>query len=93
MSTFGDELIQSLSEALAHAKEDGPAIVHPSDPTRDSQESEAKADTDGTADVHESFWHPEMGTRWVSGRAATLLHVIDMEHKAVQCTLPSAERV
>ena len=26
MSTFGDDLIQSLNEALAHAKGDGPAI-------------------------------------------------------------------
>ena len=28
MSTFGDDLIQSLTEALAHAKGEGPAIVH-----------------------------------------------------------------
>ena len=28
MSTFGAELIQSLTEALAHAKGEGPAIVH-----------------------------------------------------------------
>ena len=28
MSTFGDDLIQSLNEALAHAKGDGPAILH-----------------------------------------------------------------
>lgn len=28
MSTFADELIQSLNEALAHAKGEGPAIVH-----------------------------------------------------------------
>ena len=28
MSTFGDDLIQSLHEALAHAKGDGPAVVH-----------------------------------------------------------------
>ena len=28
MSTFGDDLIQSLKEALAHAKGDGPAILH-----------------------------------------------------------------
>ena len=32
MSTFGDDLIQSLREALAHAKGDGPAIVHPAVP-------------------------------------------------------------
>lgn len=28
MSTFGDDLIQSLGEALAHAKGEGPATVH-----------------------------------------------------------------
>lgn len=28
MSTFGEDLIQSLNEALAHAKGEGPAIVH-----------------------------------------------------------------
>ena len=29
MSTFGDDLVQSLREALAHAKGDGQATVHP----------------------------------------------------------------
>ena len=28
MSTFGEDLIQSLNEALAHTKDEGPAIVH-----------------------------------------------------------------
>ena len=28
MSTFGDDLIQSLKEALVHARGDGPAILH-----------------------------------------------------------------
>ena len=28
MSTFGDELIQALNEAIAHAGGDGPGIVH-----------------------------------------------------------------
>lgn len=28
MSTFGEDLIQSLNGALAHAKGEGPAIVH-----------------------------------------------------------------
>ena len=33
MSNFGDDLIQSLNEALAHAKGEGPATVHaPVDP-------------------------------------------------------------
>ena len=29
MSNFGNDLIQLLSEALAHAKDEGPAILHP----------------------------------------------------------------
>ena len=28
MSKLGDELIQSLKEALAHAQGDGPGVVH-----------------------------------------------------------------
>ncbi len=28
MSTFGEDLIQSLDEALAHARGEGPAVVH-----------------------------------------------------------------
>ena len=28
MSTFGDELIRALNEALVHARGDGPSIVH-----------------------------------------------------------------
>ena len=28
MSTLGDDLIQAMTEALAHAKGEGPAIVH-----------------------------------------------------------------
>ena len=28
MSTFGEDLIQSLNEALTHAKGEGPVIVH-----------------------------------------------------------------
>lgn len=30
MSTFGEDLIQSLSEALAHAQSEGPAVVRAS---------------------------------------------------------------
>ncbi len=32
MSTLGDDLIQSMTEALAHAKSEGPAVVHPPNP-------------------------------------------------------------
>ena len=48
MSTFGDDLIQSLTEALAHAKGDGPAIVHtPISPRKGPQGGEAHAGADG----------------------------------------------
>lgn len=42
MTTFGDDLIQSLNEALAHAKGEGPAIVH------------AQTDTQSLSDVRDS---------------------------------------
>jgi putative transcriptional regulator len=33
MSSFGDDLIQAMTEAFAHAKGEGPAMVHvPMDP-------------------------------------------------------------
>ena len=35
MTTFGDDLIQALNEALAHAKGQGPGVVHaPATPVR-----------------------------------------------------------
>ena len=39
MSTFGDELVQSLREALAYAKGEGPAIVHPDVSPREVREA------------------------------------------------------
>jgi len=42
MSAFGNDLIRALTEALAHAKGSGPAIVHPSKP----QGSSSKPATD-----------------------------------------------
>lgn len=32
MSALGDDLIQAITEALAHAKGEGPVVVHPSKP-------------------------------------------------------------
>ena len=43
MNTFGDDLIQSLNEALAHAKGEGPAILN---------EALAHAKGEGPAIVH-----------------------------------------
>ena len=38
MSTFSDDLIQAMTEALAHAKGEGPAVVHGPIPRREAQE-------------------------------------------------------
>ena len=43
MSTFGGNLIQAMGEALAHAKEEGPAVVHTTD---DRARSERKIKLD-----------------------------------------------
>ncbi len=50
MNTFGDDLIQSLTEALAHAKGEGPAIVRtPMSPRRVRKEAKfTQAKTDMT---------------------------------------------
>ena len=63
MSTFGEDLIQSLSEALAHAKGDGLAIVHsPIAPREVRKQGQADAGTDGCPDGHERVRLPKMGT-------------------------------
>ena len=54
MSTFGEDLIQSLSEALAHAQGEGPAVVHaPVDPPRSEDEGQAHPSADGPYDGYE----------------------------------------
>ena len=44
MSTFGEDLIQCLNEALAHAKGEGPAIVHAPVTPREAPRSVALQD-------------------------------------------------
>ena len=50
MSKLGDELIQSLKEALAHAQDDGPGVVHapesPHGPAAGDTQAEAGSATD-----------------------------------------------
>ena len=50
MSKLGDELIQSLKEALAHAQDDGPGVVHapesPHGPAAGDIQAEAGSATD-----------------------------------------------
>ena len=95
MSTFGEELIQSLNEALAHAKGEGPAIVHapvaPREVRKQAQLTQAQmAALMGMSLSGYRKW--EQGTRRVSGPAATLLRIIEHEPNAVRRTLLQARR-
>ena len=52
MSTFGEDLIQSLNEALAHAQGEGPAIVHaPVTPREVRERTDAALDEVGDGGV------------------------------------------
>ena len=87
MSTFGDDLIQSLNEALAHARGDGSAIVHapvvPREVRMKVNLTQAQmAPLMGMSLSGYRKW--EQGTRRVSGPAATLLRVIEREPEAVK---------
>lgn len=92
MSTFGEDLIQSLNEALAHAKGEGAAVVHaPVDPreirTRAKLTQAEMAPMMGMSLSGYRKW--EQGARRVSGPAAALLRVIEKEPAAVQRALAS----
>ncbi|HEX9857370.1 MAG TPA: helix-turn-helix domain-containing protein [Paracoccaceae bacterium] len=90
MSTFGDDLIQAMGEALAHARGEGPAIVHaPVDPreirTRAKLTQAQMAPLMGMSLSGYRKW--EQGQRRVSGPAAALLRVIAKEPAAVRRAL------
>ena len=92
MSTFGEDLIQSLNEALSHAKGEGPAVVHarvtPRGVRRQAKLTQAQmAPLMGMSLSGYRKW--EQGTRRVSGPAATLLRVIQKEPEAVRRALLS----
>ena len=96
MSTFGDDLIQSLREALAHAKGDGPAVVHaPMTPRKVRERAKLTqgqmAPLMGMSLSGYRKW--EQGTRRISGPAATLLRVLEREPEAVKRALLSEDRV
>ena len=90
MSTFGDDLIQSLTEAVSHAKGQGGAILHePIDP-REVRKHAALTQAQMAPLMGMSLsgyrkW--EQGQRHVSGPAAMLLKVIEREPDAVQRAL------
>ncbi|MFA7432773.1 MAG: helix-turn-helix domain-containing protein [Gemmobacter sp.] len=86
MTTFGQELIQSLQEALAHAKGEGPATVHvPVNPREIRKKARLTqvqmAPLMGMSVSGYRKW--EQGARHVSGPALTLLRVLDHEPEAV----------
>ena len=90
MSTFGEDLIQSLNEALAHAKGEGPAIVHapviPREVRKQARLTQAQmAVLMGMSVSGYRKW--EQGARRVSGPAATLLRIIEREPNAVRRAL------
>ena len=92
MNTFGEDLIQSLSEALAHAKGEGSAIVHapmaPREVRKQAKLTQAQmAPLMGMSLSGYRKW--EQGTRRVSGPAATLLRIIEKEPEAVRRALLS----
>lgn len=88
--TLGEDLIQSLTEALAHAKGEGPAIVHsPLDPRevrKRARLTQAQmAPLMGMSLSGYRKW--EQGQRRISGPAAALLTVMDREPEAVRRAL------
>ena len=90
MSTLGNDLIQSLNEALAHARGEGPAIVHapvtPREVRKQVKLTQAQmAPLMGMSLSGYRKW--EQGIRRVSGPAATLLRVIEREPEAVKRAL------
>ena len=90
MSSFGEDLIQSLNEALAHAKGEGPAAGHtpltPREVRKRAKLTQAQmAPLMGMSLSGYRKW--EQGTRRVSGPAATLLRVIQNEPEAVKRAL------
>ena len=92
MSTFSDDLIQSLTEAVAHAKGEGPAVVHePIDPREvRKQAALTQAQMAPLMGLSLSGYRKwEQGQRHVSGPAAMLLRVIEKEPDAVRRALSS----
>ena len=92
MTTFGEELLQSLNEALAYAKGDGEAVVHeqvnPCEVRKLAKLTQAQmAPLMGMSLSGYRKW--EQGQRRVSGPAATLLRIIEKEPDAVRRALSS----
>jgi putative transcriptional regulator len=90
MRKFGDDLIQSLGEALAHAKGNGRAIVHaPLDPSKVRKHAKlTQAEMAPLMGMSVSGYRKwEQGKRSISGPAAALLRIIDEEPEVVKRVL------
>ncbi len=90
MHAFGKDLIQSLGEALAHAKGEGPAIVHgPLDPKEVRKQAKlTQAEMAPLMGMSASGYRKwAQGTRAISGPAAALLRLIAKEPEAVKRAL------
>ena len=92
MTTFSDDLVKSLGEALEHVKGKSSAIVHPAVSPRAVREALHLTQTQmaplvGMSPSGYRKW--EQGTRRVSGPAAALLEVIRKEPDAVRRALLS----
>jgi len=90
LSTFGEDLIQSLNEALDHAKGEGSAIVHAPICPREVR-MEAKLTQIQMAALMgmslSGYRKWEQGRRRVSGPAAVLLRIIKYDPNAVRHAL------
>ena len=96
MSMCGDDLIQSLGEAVAHAKGNGPAILHTPVTPRAvrKQVNLTQAQMASLMGMSLSGYRKwEQGARRINGPAISLLHVIAREPEAVKRALLSPEEV
>ena len=87
MSDFGDDLIEAMGQALAHARGEGPAILHspiaPREVRLQAKLTQAQmAPLMGMSLSGYRKW--EQGQRRVSGPAAALLRLIQTEPEAVK---------
>ena len=94
MSTFGQELIESLTEALAHARGEGSAKVHvvltPREVRKQINLTQAQMALLMSMSLSD-YRKWEQGRRRESGPAATLLQVIAKEPEAVKRALQPPE--
>ena len=90
MSTFGEDLIRSLGEAVAHANGSGSARLHTSVAPRvvRKQVNLTQAQMASLLGMSLSGYRKwEQGTRRISGPTARLLRVIQKEPEAVKRAL------